>query len=99
MAAGTSVDALMERAGLAIAEAVWRFGGGPTLVVCGPGNNGGDGYVAARILKARGLDVRVAALAPPATEVARRAAAGWTGAVAALARNRPTWRTGWTSGR
>ena len=85
MAAGTSVDALMERAGLAIAEAVWRFGGGPTLVVCGPGNNGGDGYVAARILKARGLDVRVAALAPPATDVARRAAAGWTGAVAALA--------------
>ncbi|MFM5915308.1 MAG: NAD(P)H-hydrate dehydratase [Chakrabartia godavariana] len=85
MAAGTSVDALMERAGLAIAEAVWRFGGRPTLVVCGPGNNGGDGYVAARILKARGLDVRVAALAPPATDVARRAAAGWTGAVAALA--------------
>ena len=78
MAAGTSVDALMERAGLAIAEAVWRFGGGrPTLVVCGPGNNGGDGYVAARILKERGLDVRLAALASPATDVARRAAGKW----------------------
>lgn len=78
MAAGVNVDTLMERAGLAIAEAVWRFGSGrPTLVLCGPGNNGGDGYVAARILKARGLEVRVAALGTPATDVARRAAAQW----------------------
>ncbi len=85
MAAGVSVDTLMERAGLAIAESVWRFGGGrPTLVLCGPGNNGGDGYVAARILKARGMDVRVAALAPPATEVARRAAVLWEGPVEPL---------------
>lgn len=82
MAAGVSVDTLMERAGLAIAESVWRFGGGrPALVLCGPGNNGGDGYVAARILKARGLDVRIAALAPPVTDVARRAAALWDGPV------------------
>lgn len=85
MATGTSVDTLMERAGLAIAESVWRFGGGrPTLVLCGPGNNGGDGYVAARILHQRGVDVRVAALAPPATDVAKRAAAKWDGAVASM---------------
>ncbi len=66
MASGVSVDALMARAGAAIAEAVWRFGGGqPTLILCGPGNNGGDGYVAAALLKERGLDVRVAAFGEP----------------------------------
>lgn len=86
MAAGTSVDTLMELAGLAIAEAVWRFGGGrPTLMLCGPGNNGGDGYIAARILKERGVEVRLAALAAPATDVAKRAAGGWGGPVEALA--------------
>jgi hydroxyethylthiazole kinase-like uncharacterized protein yjeF len=82
MAAGVSVDTLMERAGRALGEAVWRFGGGQTtLILCGPGNNGGDGYVAARILKARGLPVRLAALAPPATDVAKRAAAQWEGPI------------------
>lgn len=85
MAAGTSVDTLMDRAGRAIAEAAWRFGGGrSTLVLCGPGNNGGDGYVAARLLKARGLNVRLAAFALPATEVARRAAMQWDGPVEGL---------------
>lgn len=78
MAAGTSVDDLMARAGRALADAVWRFGSGrPVLVLCGPGNNGGDGYVAARQLRAKGVAVRLAALSPPATEVAQRAAATW----------------------
>jgi hydroxyethylthiazole kinase-like uncharacterized protein yjeF len=86
MANGISVDTLMARAGLALAEAVWRFGGGrPVLILCGPGNNGGDGYVAARILRDRGLSARVAALAPPQTDVARRAAAQWAGDVQSLA--------------
>lgn len=82
MAGGTGVDALMERAGAAVAQSVWRFGGGrETLILCGPGNNGGDGYVAARILHAHGLGVRVAASGEPRTEVAQRARAGWIGPV------------------
>ncbi len=85
MAGGVSIDALMERAGEAVAEAVWRFGGGmPTLILCGPGNNGGDGYVAARLLLERGLDVRVAACSGPTTEVAIAARKRWTGVVEQL---------------
>lgn len=80
--AGTSLDSLMEQAGTGVAEAVWRFGGGaPVLILCGPGNNGGDGYVAARILRARGADVRVAATGVPASELAARARAAWDGPV------------------
>ncbi len=85
MAGGVSIDALMERAGEAVAVAVWRFGGGmPTLILCGPGNNGGDGYVAARLLLERGLDVRVAACSGPTTEVAIAARKRWTGVVEQL---------------
>ncbi|SDA28691.1 NAD(P)H-hydrate dehydratase [Sphingomonas sp. NFR15] len=86
IAAGSSVTALMERAGAGVAEAVRRLAGGaPVLVLCGPGNNGGDGYVAARVLKARGAEVRVAALADPRTEAASAARAAWGGPVAPLA--------------
>ena len=60
---GTAVEILMERAGAALAEAAIRFAGPiSALVLCGPGNNGGDGYVAARHLAERGVNVRVAAL-------------------------------------
>jgi len=83
---GVSVDVLMERAGAAIADAVWRIAGrSEILVLCGPGNNGGDGYVAARLLEARGAHVRLAASAPPKSEAARRAAELWDGPVEALA--------------
>jgi ADP-dependent NAD(P)H-hydrate dehydratase / NAD(P)H-hydrate epimerase len=85
ISSGTSVDTLMERAGAAIAEAVWRYGGGrETLILCGPGNNGGDGYVAARLLKARGIDVRVAALREPKSPPGIVARSSWDGPVDTL---------------
>ncbi|UAK26207.1 NAD(P)H-hydrate dehydratase [Sphingomonas nostoxanthinifaciens] len=85
MAAGASVDLLMERAGAAVAEAVLRFAGTrDVLILCGPGNNGGDGYVAARYLRAAGVSVRIAASADPRTDAAQAARALWGGEVAAL---------------
>jgi hydroxyethylthiazole kinase-like uncharacterized protein yjeF len=82
---GASVEQLMERAGAALAEAVYRFAGPlPALVLCGPVNNGGDGYVAARHLKSRGLNVRVAALAEPASEAAQWARSHGEGEVEPL---------------
>jgi hydroxyethylthiazole kinase-like uncharacterized protein yjeF len=79
---GTSVEQLMERAGAALAEAALRFAGPvPTLILCGPGNNGGDGYVAARHLAERGLHVRVAALAEPKSEACRWARERFEGEV------------------
>lgn len=71
------VDVLMDRAGLAVALAAVELGAGygsRAVVLCGPGNNGGDGYVAARYLRERGVGVEVQALAEPRTEAARVAA-------------------------
>jgi hydroxyethylthiazole kinase-like uncharacterized protein yjeF len=83
--AGTSVEQLMERAGEALAEAAYRFAGPiPTLVLCGPGNNGGDGYVAARHLARRGVAVRVAALSEPRSEAAKWARGQFDGDVETL---------------
>lgn len=80
--AGTPVETLMERAGAALAEAVFAYAGRrPVLVLCGPGNNGGDGYVAARHLRERGVPVRIAMLAEPASEAARWARGQWDGPV------------------
>lgn len=85
LACGTPLDVLMNRAGAALAEAAIRFGNGaPVLVLCGPGNNGGDGYVAARLLAGQGIYVRIAALAPPRTDFAIAARAAWTGEVERL---------------
>ena len=85
MDGGVSVDGLMERAGAAIAEAIWRIAGASEiLILCGPGNNGGDGYVAGRLLKERGSHVRVAASTPAKAEAASRAAGLWDGPVESL---------------
>lgn len=82
---GTSVKDLMERAGAGLAEAAFRFAGPmDTLILCGPGNNGGDGYVAARRLAERGVDVRIAALGEPGSEAARQARGQWKGEVEQL---------------
>lgn len=61
---GTPGAILMDRAGWAVAEQAERLGRGrgAILVLAGPGNNGGDGFVAAARLRARGVPVRVALL-------------------------------------
>ena len=82
---GTNVETLMERAGAALAEAAYRYAGKmPALILAGPGNNGGDGYVAARHLAKRGVDVRVAALGEPKTEAGKWARGQWKGEVESL---------------
>src|SRR5438270_4067200 len=85
IASRTSVEELMERAGAALAEAAYRFAGPlPVLILAGPGNNGGDGYVAARHLAERGVKVRVAALAEPKSDGAKRARSRWSAEVERL---------------
>ncbi|HEU5482576.1 MAG TPA: NAD(P)H-hydrate epimerase, partial [Sphingomicrobium sp.] len=83
--AGTAVETLMERAGTALADAALRFAGPrPALVLCGPGNNGGDGYVAARHLASRGIPVRVAAVSDPKSDAAKWARSQFDGEVEQL---------------
>jgi len=86
-AAGVPSLRLMENAGAAITDAVLaRWDRRPTVVLCGPGNNGGDGFVVARRLAERGWPVSVALLGGKdrlkgdAAVVAGR----WTGPVAPL---------------
>ena len=77
VARGTSTSVLMERAGAAVASEVTSLSPqGRIVVVTGKGNNGGDGWVAARCLHEAGRDVLVLALAEP------QAIAGAAGAAA-----------------
>lgn len=80
--AGGSNALLMERASEAVADAVCaRLTVQPVTVICGPGDNGGDGYVVARLLKARGWPVAVWAIAEPRSEGCIRARSQWDGPV------------------
>ena len=74
IAAGTSVEALMDLAGRGAADWVWRVAGHHRVtVLCGPGNNGGDGYVIAEAIRSRGGKVAVIAAVEPKTAAARNA--------------------------
>jgi NAD(P)H-hydrate epimerase len=78
---GVGGTTLMEAAGRAVARAVTGcFAPSPALILCGPGNNGGDGYVCARVLADAGWPARVASLGDPH---ALRGDAAWA---------RSTWR-------
>ena len=77
---GISVIELMHRAGTGAADFIWRSAPhAPTLVLCGPGNNGGDGYVIAQALLEKGAVVKIAANAEPATDAAKNAKSLWHG--------------------
>ncbi|WP_425402252.1 NAD(P)H-hydrate dehydratase [Kaistia granuli] len=84
IAAGTPGIVLMEVAGRAVADAVagWHVET-PVVVVCGPGNNGGDGFVAARLLVERGYRVQLGLLGSSdrLKGDAALAAAGWRGGI------------------
>ena len=74
-----SLDELMERAGTAVADVVADRFPGRVAVVCGAGNNGGDGRVCARVLRGRGRDVELVAAARAAAGpgIALMVDAGW----------------------
>lgn len=87
---GVSVEELMRRAGQGAAQMIWRIAADmPTLVLCGPGNNGGDGYVIAQWLLDKGVDISIAAPLEPTTEAAQHAKSLWRGETRSLADAQP----------
>jgi ADP-dependent NAD(P)H-hydrate dehydratase / NAD(P)H-hydrate epimerase len=86
-AAGRPLRTLMENAGRAVADAIGtRFSPRRTVVLCGPGNNGGDGFVAACALADRGWPITVALLGDVAALKGdvRSMAEQWRGPIKAL---------------
>ena len=82
MEAGISEYELMQRAGQGAADWIRRIAVGCAVtVLCGPGNNGGDGYVIAESLRRSGLGVAVIAPLAPKTDTAREAREDFSGAV------------------
>jgi len=92
IAGGVAGIDLMENAGTAVAEAAatYRRGGSRVAVVAGPGNNGGDGFVAARVLAERGyrVEVLMVGAASRLRGDAALAAKRWRGPVAVAAPDR-----------
>lgn len=83
-ALGVPEERLMEHAGTAVAAAVralavdlGRWGSGPIVILCGPGNNGADGFVAARRLALAGASVVVGLVAPNARPAGATALRNW----------------------
>ena len=85
--AGTPSNLLMENAGGSVAQAIIkRWSARPVTIMCGPGNNGGDGFVTARHLVEAGWSVRLALLGAREglKDEARHHAERWSGAVEPL---------------
>jgi hydroxyethylthiazole kinase-like uncharacterized protein yjeF len=83
-AMGVAGSQLMENAGCAVAAAAkalavqtGRWGHGPVLALCGPGNNGGDGFVAARYLARQGSRVIAVLVGSEARPAGKDAARNW----------------------
>jgi hydroxyethylthiazole kinase-like uncharacterized protein yjeF len=83
IALGTDLGELMETAGKAVADALHeRFPHAQRIIVaCGSGNNGGDGFVVARLLAEVGLDVAVVLVGEPRSAISQRARDHWEGEV------------------
>jgi hydroxyethylthiazole kinase-like uncharacterized protein yjeF len=79
---GSTVEDLMQLAGRGVADWVWRVAAGHSVtVLCGPGNNGGDGYVIAEAIRERGGEVAVIAATEPRSIAAKQAAEHYLGKV------------------
>jgi hydroxyethylthiazole kinase-like uncharacterized protein yjeF len=88
--AGTPGLTLMQRAGKAVADAIEaRHPPGPAVILAGPGNNGGDGYVVAATLAEHGWSVRVEASDSPKSQDAQAARGAWQGEVQPLSQRLP----------